>query len=188
MLSRMLWLALALLLWRGNGGTSLAADAAPQTYEEYEVKAAFLYNFAKFVDWPEDAFPDAGAPLVIGILGDDPFGGALEQIIKTRLINGRKTVIKHFKNQPAQEPCHVLFISPKERKSLPQILKALAGKSTLTVGEAENFTQLGGIINFVNRDDKVGFEINEDAAQRANLKISSKLLKLAKVVRDGHHP
>src|SRR5437879_13023676 len=88
---RMLWLVMVLLLWAGSGGQGRAAAyAVPQEYEEYQVKAAFLYNFAKFVDWPEDAFPDAGAPIVMGILGEDPFGSFLEQIIKTRVINGRK--------------------------------------------------------------------------------------------------
>lgn len=182
--------ALVLVMLLGSHDICMAgAQAAPRSYEESQVKAAFLYNFTKFVDWPADSFPDPDAPVLIGILGEDPIGRALEGLIKARVVNGRKTAIKRFKTVAALEPVHLLFVSASVRKQLPLLFKALEGHSVLTVSDMEGFAQQGGVINLVIRNQRLGFEINEDAAQRANLKISSKLLKLAKVVKDkegGH--
>ena len=151
-----------------------------QSQDEYRVKAAFLYNFTKFVEWPGDAFVDGGGAFVIGLVGSDPFGPTLDQTVASKSVNGRQLQVRRLK--PGQTPrgCQILFIGASERRRLPQILDSLRGLSVLTVSEMEQFNQLGGMINFVMEDSKVGFEINAVAADRAHLKISSKLLQLAK--------
>ena len=162
---------------------------------EYQLKAVFLYNFAKFVEWPAESLADARGPIIFGILGKDPFGATIDQIIKTKTVKDRKLRIKRFEKikdlrvsytgkGEEKETCHILFISSSEEEHLANILEILKDSSVLTVGEMEQFAQRGGIINFTLREGKVQFEINVDAAERAELKISSKLLKLAKIVRD----
>lgn len=162
--------------------------AQAQAANEYEVKAAFLYNFAKFVEWPPEAFSNdgaGGAVLVVAIIGDDPFGSAIDQTINKKTVNGRQLTIRRLKWGQNLKDCHVLFVSSSERKRLPQILEALKGASVLTVSEIDMFTQQGGIIGFVMDDGKVRFEINSPAAGRARLKISSKLLELARPMKSG---
>ena len=150
---------------------------------EYQVKAACLYNFAKFVDWPPRAFADRNSPIVFGILGDDPFGNALEAIIKNKTVNGRTLTIKRSRRVEDLKDCHVLFISRSEQTRDAQILKSLEGLSILTVSDTEEFLADGGIINFKMQNNKVRFEANVATAQRAALKISSELLDLAIAVR-----
>jgi YfiR/HmsC-like len=152
---------------------------------EYQVKAIFLYNFAQFVTWPAATFADTHTPITIGILGGDPFGDFLEDVVRGEVIDGRSLTIKRFKGVEAEIDCHVLFVSKSETARLVQILAAVGGKSILTVGETEAFARQGGIINFITVDNKVRYEINLDAAKRANLDISSKLLRLAKIVGSG---
>ena len=136
--------------------------AAPVTAQapamgEYEVKAAFLFNFAKFVEWPENDFPDAKGPLVIGVLGTDPFGAALDQIIAEKRVNGRPFVIRRLADANNLQGCHILFISPSERASAKRLLAALARRSVLTVGETDGFADAGGVIEFFVQDNRVRF-------------------------------
>ena len=156
----------------------LAQDALP----EYQVKAAYLFNFLKFVEWPEDAFPDPLAPIVIGISGDDPFGNALPQVIIGKTVQGRDLVIHKYHSGEDMRGAHILFIGPSEKKRLPQILSSLRGSSVLTVADTEGFLEAGGMIQFLSENNRVRFAINVDATSRAKLKMSSKLLSLAKVV------
>ena len=158
----------------------LSVGVQAQSSNEYQVKAAFLYNFAKFVDWPGDAFGNTNAPLVIGVIGDDPFGGALDQAINGKTINGRPLVVRRLRWGQDLRSCHIIFISSSERQRLPQIIQSLKGASVLTVGDMGQFNQQGGIINFILEANKVRFEINSSAAGQARLRISSKLLSLAK--------
>lgn len=158
----------------------LSGAVRAQTSNEYQVKAAFLYNFAKFVDWPGNAFANNNAPLVIGVIGDDPFGAALDQAINGKRINGRALGVSRLKWGQDLRSCHILFISSSERKRLPQIIQSLKGSSVLTVGDMDQFYQQGGIINFLLEANKVKFEINSWGADQARLRISSKLLALAK--------
>ncbi|OGG52063.1 MAG: hypothetical protein A3F84_18365 [Candidatus Handelsmanbacteria bacterium RIFCSPLOWO2_12_FULL_64_10] len=174
-------LLVAACLAAGHAPDARAQEAAPS---EYQVKAAFLYNFAKFVEWPTEAFQDATSPFVIGVLGNDPFEGALDQTVRGKKVNGRAMAVRRLKEE-ALGGCHILFISASEKRPLWQILGCLKGSSVLTVGEMESFTQAGGIVNFVMKEGRVRFEINADGAERARLRVSSKLLALAKVVRDG---
>jgi len=171
-------LALALL-----ASSALASSLRAQSATEYQVKAVFLYNFAKFVEWPSDPGGSSG-PISICVLGDDPFDGILDQAIKGKTVNGRELVIKRFKQVGEAAACQIVFISSSNKKVLRPILESLIRAGALTVGETEGFAQLGGVINLTLEDNRVHFEINVDAAQRARLKISSKLLSLAKIVRD----
>ena len=167
-----------------QGSVSATARGDQTAYGEYEVKAAFLYNFIKFVEWPDAAFPDAGTPISIGVLGKNPFGPELETIIKDKTVKDRKVVVKRSGKIEDLRGCHLLFINSSEQDRLPEIIEDLRGKSVLTVGETKGFAQQGGVINFIMIENKLRFEINVDAAQRAGLKISSKLLGLAKIIRD----
>lgn len=149
---------------------------------EYQIKAAFLYNFAKFVEWPNGAVPESGAPLPLCVLGDDPFGEALNSV-EGKIVRGRRLVVRRLAAPPRPGACDILFISSSEKERVPQILDALKGSSVLTVSDLDNFARLGGIIMLVVESNRVGFRINVDAAEAARLKISSQLLKLATVIR-----
>lgn len=162
----------------------LTVYADPQSVQEYDVKAAFLYNFAKFVEWPPTAFINPGDPLIIGVLGVDPFGNSLKGL-EDKTVAGRKILIKRFTQVDELEKCHLLFISSSEKKNLHQILPAVKGWNVLTVGEMKGFAEAGGMINFTLIEKRVRFEVNLDAAQNAGLKISSQLLKVAKIVKEG---
>lgn len=162
---------------------ALCSQVEAQTSDEYQVKAAFLYNFLKFVDWPAQSFADGSSPFIIGVVGNDRFNNAIEQAIIGKTANGRGIVAKHFASLKAMTYCHVLFISSSQRGNIGQIL-ATAGPGVLTVSETERFTQNGGIINFTIVESKVRFEINQTAAGRAGLRISAKLLSLARVARN----
>ncbi len=162
--------------------------------KEYQIKAAFLYNFIQFVDWPKEKAADSNTPIIIGILGKDPFGTILDSI-KNKKIKGKSVVIRRVKTLEELEKseesndkinelkqCHVLFICSSENKNLRQIIDLIKTDNILTVGEADNFLENGGIINFMLEEKKVRFEINLDAANTSNLKISSQLLRLAEKV------
>ncbi|MDB6065275.1 MAG: hypothetical protein JWR26_1483 [Pedosphaera sp.] len=164
------------LVWLLSPG---AGDSQESQLSESKVKAAFLFNFAKFVEWPQDAFAKPESPMTIGILGESPFGSDLEAIIQNKTINDRALQIKGMRSLGEITNCHVLFISTSEKKRLSEILEGLHGASVLTVGETEGFTEAGGMINLVREGKKFRFQINSDAARKAKLKISSKLLGLA---------
>lgn len=168
-------LVLSLVWLLAVGGVS-AQDSAPT---EYQIKAAFLYNFAKFVEWPPAVFSETNSPIVIGILGENPFGNDLVKTVRDKTLNNRPLVIKEFHSPVEATNCHILFISTSEKARLPQILEALREVSVLTVGETDRFTEAGGMINFVREGNKIRFQINEVAAKSAGLKVSSKLLSLA---------
>ena len=155
-------------------------EAAPT--REYQVKAVFLFNFAQFVDWPADSFAAPNSPVIIGVLGDDPFGGLLEAAVRGETAHGRPLVVQRFSRASEIEVCHVLFISPKDQQNLAEILRDLQGRNILTVGESEDFAKSGGIIRFMTDNGKIRLRINVDAARDANLKLSSKLLRPAEIV------
>ena len=171
--TRMLCLSLVWLLAVSSGR---AQESAPT---EYQLKAAFLLNFAKFVEWPPAAFAQPTSPIVLGILGENPFGDALERTIQDKTINNRPLVIKPFRSAADATNCHLLFISASEKARLPEILAGLGKACALTVSETDRFTESGGMINFIRQGNKIRFQINEVAAKGAGLKISSKLLSLA---------
>lgn len=149
---------------------------------EYQVKAAFLYNFAKFVEWPSSSFSDANTPLRICVLGQDPFGEQLRDIANDKIVNGRKLQVNQVADLQVARTCHILFIASAEKAQLKLTLESLRGTGALTVGDTEGFVEEGGMINFVLVNDRVRFEVNHKAATEAGLKVSSKLLNLAKSV------
>jgi hypothetical protein len=152
---------------------------------EYQVKAAYLYNFLKYIEWPPEAFESESAPFVVGLMGNNSFNEAIEQAIKGKSIKGRQLEIKRLKWGQSLRICHILYISSYEQRHLPQILQSIKGASILTIGEMDQFTELGGIINLMMEENRVLFEINLSVAEQSQIKISSRLLALAKNIRGG---
>ena len=191
----MVVLALALLV------APLASQGRAESAQsrEYQVKAAFLYNFIKFVDWPEEKMTDSNEPIIIGIIGKSPFGNAFEPL-KAKKIKGRSVVVKRFKGFEklkkssekdkselgrkieALRKCHLLFICSSEKKNLKEIINSVKDHSVLTIDGMKGFLEAGGIIKFLMEEKKINFEINLTAAERTGLKIRSQLLRLAKKV------
>lgn len=167
------------------------AQKAPS---EYEIKAAFLYNFLKFVEWPSQVFPAKDTPIVIGILGTDPFLASspsvnfLEQAIAGKSIEERKVIIRPMERTGNLKNCQLLFVSASEKKNLKEIFEALRGSNVLTVSETDNFCEQGGMVNFIKQSGKVRFEINPASAEKGQLKISSRLLNVAKIVSSAKAP
>jgi len=162
--------------------TCRAQTASSPNSSEYLIKAGFTYNFAKLVQWPASAFPRPDSPIVIGILGTDPFAGTLDQVLSGKTVNGRDLVVKHLKWGAELKECNILFVSTSETPRMDEIFRMVKGLHILTIGETPNFAQRGGIINFVLEDEKVHFEVNVDAAKEADINISSRLLTLARIV------
>jgi hypothetical protein len=169
--------AIALTLVLGH---CLTAASPEQAFDEYQVKAAFLYNFAKFVQWPSEAFQTATEPIAICVLGQDPFGRSLADTVAGRAIEGRSIVVRHISDIKQAAGCHVLFISSAENKRSPPMLAEIK-TGILTVGDSDA-SIAGTVINFKLNNGKVHFDINVDAAEREKLQISSRLLSLAHIV------
>ena len=151
---------------------------------EYRVKAAFLYQFFKFVEWPSQAFHATNQTICIGVVDGGPMANAL-QSVEGKEAKGRRVVIKRFKEPEELEFCHILFISSGMEDRMGEILDRLKGTSTLTVSDIDGFARRGGMINFITVENKIQFEINVEAAERAKLQISSHLLRLARIVSGG---
>ena len=172
--------------WRGWLAAVLAAQllhatiAAAQNgqFSEYDVKAAFLYNFGKFVEWPDGVFASTNAPLLIGIYGNNPFGSHLATVVQGKAINGHPVVARQVSFSELKG-CQILFICRSEQKNTKKILAALDGAGVLTVTEEMDLAQSGVMIDFVVENQRIQFEINNTAAEKVGLKISSKLLSLA---------
>ncbi len=199
---RMKWLC---ILLAAILGCLWVSSAYPETksaqYQEYEVKAAFIYNFLKFVDWPEEKATKTGNQIIIGIIGEDPFGQAVD-IFKDKTVENRALTIRRFeglrqlketaeKDKQAREKleglktCHLLFICPSERKQTKEIIDFVGKNGVLTVGDTDEIIKSGGIIGFTMEDNKIRFDINLTAAEKTGLKIRSQLLRLAKrVIKD----
>lgn len=175
-----IWLAATVLFlvaaWASPGGTQ---EDVPL---EYRVKATFLYNFTKLVEWPAESFPEGNPELVIAIVGEDPFGATLDRIATNEGSRGRKLTIKRLKWNENLGKCHVLFISRSEKKHLQAILSKVDGAGILTVSEMEGFASSGGMIEFLFDEDRIRFDINREAATHGKLKINSRLLMLARTV------
>jgi len=160
----------------------LLTPARAESFNENEVKAAFLYNFARFVDWPADTFRSPRDPIRICILGEDPFGSTLRDLLSGKSLAGRSFAVSDISDTDASG-CQILFVAASERKRLKSIL-GLKHPGTLTVGETEGFCAEGGVVNFKVEAGRVNFEINVDAVAQANLRVSAKVLSLAQIVRD----
>jgi len=177
-----LWKACMLIVMLNLFSVALLAGAEPPV-SEYKVKALFLVNFAKYVDWPAEVFPDTNAPITIGVVGKDRFGGELDKIIDGKTVNGRSFVIKHINANDGWTGCQILFISHSEAARAGEILGKTGTLPVLTVGEDSSFEQKGGMVTFMLKNEKVRLEINLDPANKCGLKISSRLLAVADVVK-----
>ena len=151
---------------------------------EHQVKIGFLYNFAKFVEWPATVFQNPDTPLIVGVLGSDPFCDTLERSLRGKTVNSRPIIVRRLQRTGPLNTVQILFISPSLGKEVAGILESLRTEPVLTVGDMDHFAAAGGIINFRIVENKVRFEVNVDAAVRTGLRVSSQLLTVATVVRD----
>jgi hypothetical protein len=161
------------------------AEGQAPAVGEYEVKAAFLYSFAKFIEWPPDAAPADPDVFVISILGEDPFGTILDDILRGKMVGTRRVVVRRVPREQDVGPSHIVFISDSESQRLSGLLKRFQGAPVLTVGDADRFAERGGVVRLRMEKNRVRLDINLTAAERAHLKISSELLKLARIVDGG---
>jgi hypothetical protein len=169
-------------------GTAHSIAASPggglgQAAEEYRLKAAFVASISGFVEWPPDALKNASDPLVICVLGEDPFGSALDQTISGKAVQDHKLIARRIAEVRQAFGCQILFISSSERRRLHGILKEVQASAILTVGDAGNFTSEGGMIDLLLEGDRIRILVNTEAADLGRLRISSKLLSLARIVK-----
>lgn len=158
--------------------------AQPKTFQASHVKAVFLYNLANFVSWPTDSFDSPGSPFRICIVGQDPFGNVLDKIVQKEIVKGRQIAVERVSDITDLCDCHILFISASVQAQLPQVLKSTMNCNVLTVGDTEDFARLGGMVGLVRKGNRVYLEVNVDSTAKVSLRISSKLLDLARIVRD----
>jgi len=163
--------------------TGIAQDRTEPS-KEFQVKAAFLFNFAKYVKWPERAFAKDDSPLIVGVVGKDPFGTVLDRAFAGKSIDKHPLVVRRFRDVDKLGPCHLLFVPADEDPRTAKIAAHYAKTPTLLVGDGVEFAKKGGVIGFYLADKRVRFEINTDAAERTGVEVSSQLLKLARIVRD----
>ncbi len=186
-------IAVALCVVAVFGFASWSRDARSDSTPALQVKAAYLRNFTKFVKWPEHSFHDKNSPLVIGVLGSDPFERALDAAIEGHKAHGRELRIRRLSVVdgviPSKEQlsgCHLLFVSESERERLPSIFERLEGTSVMSVSDVENFASSGGVAEFVLIDANIKFRFNRQAAESAGLRPSARLLSLAILVEPAH--
>jgi len=180
--ARTVVLTLALAL-----GAALSPGRAPAEQEAgaYEVKAAFLLNFARLVEWPKDAFSDARAPLAVGLLGTGPASEQIQQFLEGKSVGNRKVQARQIESPEEAAGFHMVFVGASSGAEAGEVAAAIGGGPVLLVGESEGFATSGGTINFFSEDNKIRFEINPRAAEAAGLRVSSRLLRVAKIVSDG---
>jgi hypothetical protein len=188
MLRRLRILIVALSVSLSWAPAALAQGRDSSDSSEYLIKAGFIFNFAKFVDWPPASFAQPDSPIVIGILGTDPFGALIDQIVQDKKIGGRGFVVKRLKwgTDPKDlKECKILFVGASERVHIDELVQIVRGLPILTVGETPGFAEHGGVIRLVLEDNRVRFEVNVDAARQAGLTISSRLLTLARIIQQA---
>ena len=161
--------------------TTFFVCAQTPVAREYQVKAVFLYNFTQFVEWPSSSFSSDQAPMVIGILGPDPFGSYLEETATGEKINGHPLLVQHYNIIEEVGACHVLFINVADKNKRGQTMTKLKGRNILTVSDASDFLEQGGMVRFFTRQGKIKLQVNLEETKAANLVISSKLLRLVEI-------
>ena len=169
-----------LLIWAASASPSTAGAA----FDEYQVKATFLFRFTQFVTWPDGAFSDRQSPVVIGVIGEDRFKGLLEEILRGETAHGRPLEVRRLGPDDPLTNCHLLFIGSSAKARVPDVLARLKTAHVLTVGETTDFCQSGGIFNMIAESNRVALEFNMTAARRSGLEVSSRLGKLARSVDD----
>jgi hypothetical protein len=183
---RLFVLIIFAIVWFAPTVPKVAAQSSGAT--GYEVKTAFLFNFAKFIEWPASSFTGPGAPFAFCVLGQDPFGNILDDALHGKMIAGRPLEVRRLKEKSEARHCQMVFITSAESAHIAEILAGVSGANVLLVGESTGFAASGGTIEFTLEDNHVRFTINTDAATRSGLMFSSKLLALAKIVHDEGHP
>ncbi|MEX2299938.1 MAG: YfiR family protein [Bryobacterales bacterium] len=158
---------------------ALAAQSAPG---EAEVKAALVYNFAKFVEWPDDADPQ-GRPVVVGVLGDPELTAIIDRTLRNKTVRGRTFDVRHFTSIDSPALCHILFVALQDAAAVKRTIHVVQDSPTLTIGELHGFSGWGGVIELVLEEKQFRFEINAGTARRGGLKVSSRLLRLARSVK-----
>jgi hypothetical protein len=164
-------------------GAAFQLRAQSPAFDEYQVKAAFLYNFAKFVEWPQGAFASPTDPIGICIVGQNPFGSTLEKMVQGKMVGDRTFAVRRFPDTLQASQCQILFIGAAEWRRTRALLEAVKSTGILTVGESDDFTALGGIISFRLDGPRVRIKVDLQTAEQAKLRISSKLLSLAEIAK-----
>lgn len=164
-------------------GHTIAIGVRAQPVDEYQVKAAFLYNFARFVEWPSQISTASAEPMAICVLGQEPFARVLQDALAGKSVAERELVVRRISDVSKVGSCRILFVGSSERKRLRTILTGTRACGVLTVGEIDSFTSEGGMINFLLEGGRVRFEVNLEATEREGLRISSKVLSLARIVK-----
>jgi hypothetical protein len=182
---RHFWISAAVLMVIPGFLCTAGAGNSPPVAGEYQIKAAFLYNFARFVEWPADSSKKVTDPVTICVLGRDPFGPHLEEIVDGENVDGHSFVVRQIFGAQDAGSCQIVFVSSSEQKHFRTILDSVRNCRALTVGDTPGFAALGGVINLVLENGKVRMEVNQDAAKEKNLRISSRLLSLARTVKSG---
>jgi hypothetical protein len=159
-----------------------ATPAHGQTSREYDLKAVFLYNLASFVDWPSSAFATPDAPFVIAVVGEDPFGRVLDNVVAHESVGPHPFVVRRFRRSEDIGPCHVLFIGNSEARRVRDVLRRVRGRPVLTVADLPSFVETGGMVGFAKQADHLQLYVNPGALSAARLGVSSKLLEVARVV------
>jgi hypothetical protein len=162
--------------------TGYSASSQPLSNKEYEIKAAFLFNFTQFVEWPEHSFPVAKSPFIIGILGEDPFGSVLEEIVAGEKVKGHPVIIQHYYSAHDFRNCQILYVAAESQELFRNCLNKVNEQNVLTVSDIPDFTDSGGMIEFILENKKIRLRINLDRARNAGLSIDSRLLRLAQIV------
>jgi hypothetical protein len=164
---------------------AVGVPAAPTPGMEYQVKAVFLFNFTQFVDWPAEAFARPDSPLIIGILGQDPFDTYLDDVVRGEKAGGHPIIVRRFRDIDSVRDCQLLFVGEADSRRPETVLAALRERTILTVGDSGDFSKRGGMIDFITRQGKIRLQINVETVRAARLTVSSKLLRLADIVNPG---
>jgi len=149
---------------------------------EYQLKAVFLFNFTQFVDWPAGSFADDKSPLVIGVIGENPFGNYLEEAVSGETKNGHPVIVEYYQDEEAAKSCHMLFINLPESDKRKQVIEKIKEEPVLTVSDASDFSVQGGLVRFVKKNNRIKLQINLEACKELGLIPSSKLLQLADII------
>jgi len=174
-------------------GLSLAAAVTAQSppvaaHSEYEIESAMLYNFTKFIEWPENALGAGGTPVSVGVLGDEPMAAALEAALRNKSIHGHPVIVRRLHSSSDPGGCVLLLVGGADRKEIARLVRTVARSPVLTIGDQALFSREGGIVAFIHDGNRIRFEINLDAAERACLQVSSQLLQLAGIWRESRRP
>jgi hypothetical protein len=164
---------------------SMQSLQAQTAAKEYKIKAVFLYNFVQFVDWPLSAFSNANAPFVIGIYGDDPFGGFIDETVSGEKVNGHPIIVQRYHDVKELKNCQILYVNSEDADRVKEYISNMPNHSVLTVSDNRNFIRSGGMIRFFTDNNKIRLQINPEAARAADLLISSKLLRVSEIYDPG---